>query len=172
MGETLDIDALYAASYRRLVVQLYALCGDLGDAEDAVQEAFVAAIRKQRALDAVDNPEAWLRTVALNRIRGGWRHALVVRRYEVKVPGPQAGVEVGPEHVAIIRALADLDDQQRHVVVLHHLADLSVGQVAAELGVPTGTVKSRLSRARTRMAGLLDERADDRDSDREEPRHA
>ena len=88
----------------------------------------------------------------------------MVRRYEVKVPGPQAAVEVGPEHVAIVRALADLDDQQRHVVVLHHLADLSVGQIAAELGVPEGTVKSRLSRARGRLAGLLD--------DREEPRHA
>jgi RNA polymerase sigma-70 factor, ECF subfamily len=164
MAGTLDLDALYAASYRRLVVQMYALCGDLADAEDAVQEAFVTAIRKQRAVAAVDNPEAWLRTVALNRIRRGWRHALVVRRYEVKVPGPQAAVEVGPEHVAIVRALADLDDQQRHVVVLHHLADLSVGQIAAELGVPEGTVKSRLSRARGRLAGLLD--------DREEPRHA
>lgn len=164
MAGGLDIDALYAASYRRLVVQMYALCGDLADAEDAVQEAFVTAIRKQRALAEVNNPEAWLRTVALNRIRGGWRHALVVRRYEVKVPGPQATVEVGPEHVAIVRALADLDDQQRHVVVLHHLADLSVGQIAAELGVPEGTVKSRLSRARGRLAGLLD--------DREEHRHA
>jgi RNA polymerase sigma-70 factor (ECF subfamily) len=172
MGETLDFEALYAASYRRLVVQLFALCGDLADAEDAVQEAFVTAIRKQRAVAAVHNPEAWLRTVALNRIRGGWRHALVVRRYEVKVPGPQAEVEVGPEHVAIIRALAELDDQQRQVVVLHHLADLSVGQIAAELGVPEGTVKSRLSRARGRMAELLDEHADERTRDREEPRHA
>ncbi len=163
MAGTLDLDALYAASYRRLVVQMYAICGDLAEAEDAVQEAFVTAIRKQRSLSAVDNPEAWLRTVALNRIRGGWRHALVVRRHEVRVPGPQATVEVGPEHVAIVRALAALDDQLRHVVVLHHLADLSVGQVAAELGIPTGTVKSRLSRARGRLAGLLD--------DREEPRH-
>jgi RNA polymerase sigma-70 factor, ECF subfamily len=169
MGETLDIDALYAASYRRLVVQMYALCGDLADAEDAVQEAFVTAIRKGRALAAADNPEAWLRTVALNRIRGGWRHAVVVRRYAARVPGPQAAVAVGPEHVAIVRALADLDDKQREVVVLHHLADLGVGQIAAELGLPEGTVKSRLSRARDRLAGLLDERADD--LDREEPRH-
>jgi RNA polymerase sigma-70 factor (sigma-E family) len=172
MGETLDIDALYAASYRRLVVQLYALCGDLADAEDAVQEAFVTAIRKQRAVAALNNPEAWLRTVAMNRIRGGWRHALVVRRYEVKVPGPQSEVEVGPEHVAIVRALAGLDDQQRQVVVLHHLADLSVEQIAAELGIPEGTVKSRLSRARGRLAGPLDEHADDAHLDREEPRHA
>lgn len=172
MGRTLDVDALYAASYRRLVVQMFALCGDLADAEDAVQEAFVTAIRKQRAVAAVGNPEAWLRTVAVNRLRGGWRHALVVRRYEVKVPGPQADVEVGPEHVAIVRALARLDEQQRQVVVLHHLADLGVSQIAAELGIPEGTVKSRLSRARERLAGLLDDRVDEAHVDREEPRHA
>jgi len=170
MAESLDMDALYAASYRRLVVQLFALCGDLADAEDAVQEAFVAALRKRRQVAEVDNPEAWLRTVAVNRIRGGWRHSLVVRRYAVQVPGPQSTVTVGPEHVAVVRALATLDGQQRLVVVLHHLADLGVAQIAAELGVPEGTVKSRLSRARERLAGLLDEHADD--FDREEPRHA
>jgi RNA polymerase sigma-70 factor (ECF subfamily) len=56
--------------------------------------------------------------------------------------------------------------------VLHHLADLGVGQIAAELGIPPGTVKSRLSRARERLSGLLDERADEPYLDREEPRHA
>lgn len=172
MADGLDLDALYAAAYRRLVVQMYALCGDLSDAEDAVQEAFVAGIRRRHALAVADNPEAWLRTVALNRIRGGWRHALVVRRYEVKVPGPQADVEVGPEHVALVRALGRLDAHQREVVVLHHLADLGVGQISAELGVPEGTVKSRLSRGRAQLAQLLDERADEPAPNRQEPRHA
>jgi RNA polymerase sigma-70 factor, ECF subfamily len=168
MVDAVDMDALYAASYRRLVVQLYALCGDLADAEDAVQEAFVAALRKQRAVAAVANPEAWLRTVAVNRIRGGWRHLAVVRRYAVKVPAPRAAVEVGPEHVAVVRALDRLDEPQRLVVVLHYLADLGVEEIAAELGIPVGTVKSRLARARGRLADLLDEHVDER----EEPRHA
>ena len=109
-----------------------------------------------------------LRTVALNRIRGGWRHLAVVRRYAVTVPGPQAAVEVGPEHVAIVRALEGLDEPQRLVVVLHHLAGLGVEEIAADLGTPVGTVKSRLARARGRLAGLLDEHVDER----EEPRHA
>ena len=113
-----DLDALYAATYRRLVVQLYAICGDLTDAEDAVQEAFVAAVRKQRELARVGNVEAWLRTVAVNRLRHGWRHAKVVTKYQGKVPGPQAPVEVGPEHVAIVRALSELDRDLRRVVVL------------------------------------------------------
>jgi RNA polymerase sigma-70 factor (ECF subfamily) len=152
-----DLDELYDASYRRLVVQIYAICGDLAVAEDAVQDAFVTAVRKRSQLARLDNPEAWVRTVALNSVRHGWRHASVVRRYQARVPGQQQPVEVGPEHVAIVTALRQLDPDQREVVVLHYLADLPVGDVAAQLGVPEGTVKSRLSRARGRLAGLLDE---------------
>lgn len=157
MVDTPALDELYDASYRRLVVQLYAICGDLSDAEDAVQEAFVTAIRKQRELRKVGNPEAWVRTAALNRLRKGWRHATVVRKYQPRVPGPQQPVQAGPDHVAIVTALAQVDREHREVVVLHYLADLGVSEVAAELGIPVGTVKSRLSRARARLAGLLDE---------------
>ena len=158
------LDELYDASYRRLVVQLFAVCGVLADAEDAVQEAFVTALRKRSDLARVANPEAWLRTVAFNQLRGGWRHASVVRRYQGRVPGPQGAVEASPEHVAIVTALGEVDLDQRRVVVLHYLADLGIAEIAAELGVPEGTVKSRLSRARAKLAHLLDEQ--------EEPRHA
>jgi RNA polymerase sigma factor (sigma-70 family) len=158
MGEGPALDELYSASYRRLVVQLYALCGDLADAEDAVQEGFVAALRKHRLLRRVGNPEAWIRTMAINHLRGGWRHAAVVRKYEPRVPGPQLPVQVGPEHVAIVDALAQVDAGQRAVVVLHYLADMGTFEIADQLGIPEGTVKSRLSRARTRLAGLLDDR--------------
>ena len=157
-----DLDELYAASYRRLVVQLFALCGDMADAEDAVQEAFVIAIRKSRRVMQADNPEAWVRTVAVRRLHAGWRHAAVVRKYYPRVPGPQAPVEVGPEHVVLTTALAQLDHDQRVVVVLHHLADLGTAQIAVELGIPEGTVKSRLARGRSRLADLLDEREDQR----------
>jgi len=157
VGSAPDLDELYDASYRRLVIQLYAICGDLADAEDAVQEAFVTALRKRREFTRVDKPEAWLRTVAVNRLRHDWRHAAVVRKYQARVPGPQRAVEVGPEHVAIVTALGELEPDQRQMVVLHHLADLGTADIAAELGIPEGTVKSRLSRARTRLAGMLDE---------------
>jgi len=149
---------LYYASYGRLVLQLFALCGDLTDAEDAVQEAFVKAIGQGRAFDRVQNPEAWLRTVALNHQRNSWRHAKVVRKFATTVPGRQTAPELGPDHVAVVRALAELDPDQRQVVVLHYLADRGTAEIARELGVPEGTVKSRLSRDRERLAPLLDER--------------
>jgi RNA polymerase sigma-70 factor (ECF subfamily) len=84
----------------------------------------------------------------------------VVRRYEARVPGPQAPVEVGPDHVAIVSALAQVDRHHREVVVLHYLADLGIAEIAVELGIAEGTVKSRLSRARERLAELLDEKED------------
>jgi len=165
MPTAVDLDELYDASYRRLVVQIYAICGDLAAAEDAVQDAFVTALRKRSQLGNVSNPEAWVRAVALNEVRHGWRHASVVRRYQAKVPGPVGPVEVGPEHVAIVTALEAVDADQREAVVLHYLADLPVAEIASQLGVPEGTVKSRLSRARERLAGLLgdtDEREESR----------
>ena len=70
-----------------------------------------------------------------------------LRRYRV----PEAWVR----RVAINLALRGLPVAQRKVVVLHHLLDLPVEQVAAELGVPTGTVKSRLARARGALAAQL-----------------
>jgi RNA polymerase sigma-70 factor (sigma-E family) len=153
-----SLHELYDASYGRLVLQLFALCGDLADAEDAVQDAFVKAIGRGRAFDDVQNPEAWLRTVALNRQRNSWRHAKVVRRFMTSVPGQQTIPELDPNHVALVRALAVLDLDQRTVVVLRYLADLGTAEIARELDLPEGTVKSRLSRGRERLAPLLDER--------------
>jgi RNA polymerase sigma factor (sigma-70 family) len=148
---------VYDASYRRLVVQLFALSGDLADAEDAVQEAFVTALGKGRGFAAVDNPEAWLRTVALNHLRNRWRHLDVVRKLRMKVPGPTPDAEVGPEYVALVEALSQLDLAHRTAVVLHYLADRSIGDISGELGVPQGTVKSRLARSRELLAPLLHE---------------
>lgn len=158
MAGSSSLQDLYEASYERLVLQLFAVCGDLADAEDAVQEAFVKAIRQGRAFDKVVNPEAWLRTVALNHQRNTWRHARIVRKFIPAVPGQQSTLELGPNHVAVMQALAQLDLDQRLVVVLRYLADRGTAQIALDLGVPEGTVKSRLSRARDRLAPLLDER--------------
>ena len=157
MDVAAGVAELFQVIYPRLVVLLYATCGNQADAEDAAQEAFTKALRNQRKFIRLDNPEAWLRTVALNHLRNGWRHHDVVRRLCYKVPGPQGAFELGPDHVAIMAALAGLDRPQREVVVLHYLIDLSVAEIATTLGIAQGTVKSRLSRSRGRLAPLLAE---------------
>lgn len=157
MDVTVGVADLFQVIYPRLVVLLYATCGNQADAEDAAQEAFTKALRNQRKFTSLDNPEAWLRTVALNHLRNGWRHRDVVRRLRDKVPGPQGQLELGPDHVAIMTALARLDRPHREVVVLHYLVDLPVEEIAATLGIAPGTVKSRLARGRSRLATLLTE---------------
>ncbi|MET0916599.1 MAG: SigE family RNA polymerase sigma factor [Jiangellaceae bacterium] len=145
---------VFDASYRKLVVQLYAITGDYDEAEDLVQEAFVKAVATSRRFLRVDNKEAWLRTTAVNAHRSRWRKRRNGRRAQDRMPGLRdpAALE---EHVEIINALRALPEQQRQVVALHYLVDLPVGAIAAELGVPEGTVKSRLSRGRQALATSL-----------------
>ncbi|MEZ5093043.1 RNA polymerase sigma factor [Nocardioides sp.] len=156
--ESQDVGILpqvFAASYRRLVVQLYGVIGDYSEAEDAVQEAFVRASLHRARFEATLNPEAWLRAVAINVHRNRWRklrnfarirHRLVEA---VDLPG------LGETHLELMAALRSLPETQREVVALHHLVDLSVDEVADLLGCPTGTVKSRLARGRAALEAAL-----------------
>ncbi|WP_343969013.1 MULTISPECIES: RNA polymerase sigma factor [Kribbella] len=153
---------LYEGCYRRLVGQLFAVCGNLGEAEDAVQEAFVRAVEKPRRFAQVDNPEAWLRTVALNVVRSRYRratrfHGLLSR--QVVPPTTTAGMSA--DRVALVEALRQLPYEMREAITLHHIADLPIREIAAQLGVAEGTVKARLSRGRARLAPLVQEFADE-----------
>lgn len=153
---------LYDASYRRLVVQMLALCGEQAAAEDAVQEAFVKALGMGSRLDRLDNPEAWLRTVAINHIRNGWRHSNVFRRIMPRIPGSTASVALSPDHVAVVEALRRIPFDLRLVVTLHHIADQPTAAIAQQLGIPEGTVKGRLVKGRALLSKLLsDEGAHD-----------
>jgi RNA polymerase sigma factor (sigma-70 family) len=155
MGAEDFVREVYAASYRRLVIQVYAVAGDVGEAEDAVQEAFVKALGRGRSFASLHNPEAWLRTVALNQLRNRWRHAEVVRRFQGRLAGSPTHLELTPDHVALVEALRSLDDAHRTTVALYYLADLTVADVAMELGIPEGTVKTRLARSRELLAPML-----------------
>ncbi|QNE20815.1 RNA polymerase sigma factor [Kribbella qitaiheensis] len=160
MGESLR--DLYDGCYRRLVGQLFAICGSLSEAEDAVQEAFVRAVEKPRRFAAVDNPEAWLRVVALNVVRSRFRRQ--GRQFSLlakAIPPPGSVPALSPDHVALVEALRQLPYEQREAIALHHIVDLPVREIAVQLGVAEGTVKARLSRVRARLAPLVQEFADD-----------
>jgi RNA polymerase sigma-70 factor, ECF subfamily len=62
--------------------------------------------------------------------------------------------------VALVQALGELPEAQRRAIVLHHMCDLPVAEVAAEVGAPVGTVKARLSRGRAALMSLLGEEPD------------
>ncbi|MFA7754177.1 SigE family RNA polymerase sigma factor [Streptomyces sp. NRRL B-2790] len=151
-----EFDLFYAAAYPRLAGQMYALTGDYAEAQDVVQRAFVRAWdRRSSVLTGDRDPEAWIRTAAHRLAMSRWRRA---RRWWELVRGgsvPRPAPEPSPDHVALVAALRRLPDAQRTAIVLHHLCDLSVEQIAAETGAAVGTVKARLSRGRTALAAHL-----------------
>ena len=156
------VRGIFDASYRRLVGQLYAMCGDLASAEDVVQEAFVRALDHARAFRRTDSPQAWLRRVAINIQRSRWRRLKRYAGLQHKLVDPVTPFEPSPDHADMVRALAALPAGQREAIVLHHLVDLTVEEVAAALGIPVGTVKSRLVRGRTALEELLSEPDEER----------
>ena len=156
-----DIEDLYAGSYARLVGLVSLVAGSREEAEEAVQEAFVWLLPRWSTVSHYDDPEAWVRGVALrllsNRFRKIRNGVVAVRRQGPPAPvGPPSG-----DWVDMVRALSVLSLPHRQVVVLHYLQGLDVAAVAAELQVPVGTVKSRLSRAREVLAPLLAEEPSD-----------
>lgn len=152
MSESAYVREIYEASYRRLVTQAYAVAGDRVEAEDAVQEAFARAVAAGERFRRVDNPEAWLRTVALNVVRRRWRRAKMFKMLSPKLATPSDVPGISEDHVALMEALRALPFQLRETLALFYLADMSVQQIAATLGVADGTVKSRLTRGRTALA--------------------
>ena len=156
MRDEPDFEEFYAAVFDQLVGQLVLVTGNLQDAEDAVQEALTRAAVRWPSLRRYRVPEAWVRRVAMNLASDGFRRLrrrlVVVVRLRTDLESRQAAPLEVP---GLMDALRALPVAQRKVVVLHHLLDLPVEQVAAELGVPVGTVKSRLARARGALAARL-----------------
>lgn len=156
--DALEFDAFYTASFVRLVGQLHAMTGDRDEAQECVQEAFVRAWSHRAQLDRTQAPEAWVRTTAYRLAVSRWRRVVRSRRtpdralQDAAPPSPP-----DPARVALVAALRRLPEEQRRAIVLHHLADLPVAEVATETGVAVGTVKARLSRGRAALALLLAE---------------
>ncbi|WP_141012621.1 RNA polymerase sigma factor [Nocardioides sambongensis] len=151
-----EFDDFYTTSFRRVTSQVYAMIGDLDEATECVQEAFARAWAHRRKLDRSGHPEAWVRTTAYRLAVSRWRRKKVAARPADRAVGAPVQVPALDEsHVALVAALRQLPEAQRQALVLHHIADLPVHQVAAEVGVPEGTIKARLSRGRTALASLL-----------------
>ena len=150
-----DFDAFYAATYGRLVGQLYAITGDRQEAEDAVQEAFARAVDRWPRLRRYDMPEAWVRRVAVNLASQGFHRMRRRVALLARLGPPARAPDKSIEGLVISEALRGLSLAHRQVLVLHHAVGLPVDEVARQLGVPVGTVKARLSRGRATLAKRL-----------------
>ena len=148
---------MYRARYPDFLRVCIAMTGDREAAHDAVQEGFARGLRSLPAgLDA-DAAEAWLWRVVTNAARDQRRRAKVraaraVADHDLTVP---SAVAVD----AIAAPLERLTDRQRLVVFLRYYADLSYDQIAAALGVRSGTVAATLNAAHSVLRAELSKEA-------------
>ncbi|WP_097326577.1 SigE family RNA polymerase sigma factor [Paractinoplanes atraurantiacus] len=156
--DSADFDAFYVATVRRVVLYLYAAGGDRGDAQDIAQEAFARAWQHWPKVSGYEDPEGWVRTVAWRLMVNRWRGLRRWLAARARLGPPEEAVGgPSPDRVAVIDALQQLPAPQRQAVTLHYLLDMPVQEIAATTGVPAGTVKVRLSRARATLGRLLDD---------------
>jgi RNA polymerase sigma-70 factor, ECF subfamily len=138
------------------------------DAEDLVQETFLAAYRAWQDGRAPRRVEPWLATICLNLGRSRFRHR-ARRPQEVALEPREFADEVDVEREAIgrierravHRALWELPEEQRIAITLVDLVGLATAEAAAVMGTPRGTVLSRLHRGRRALAALLADHAED-----------
>jgi RNA polymerase sigma-70 factor, ECF subfamily len=159
----LKVDAVYGTAL--------AILGHEADAQDAVQEAFVAAWRSMAALRDPDRFEAWFGRIVVNACRMSLRKRRAVREIAVRSSGGDAYGADGElqerpsdsPSLADLAASADPFDRafdrlgadDRVLLVLRHRDELPVAEIAARLGIPAGTVKSRLFAARRALGRAL-----------------
>jgi RNA polymerase sigma-70 factor (ECF subfamily) len=150
-----DFGEFYQATYGRTLALITALTGNRSEAEDVTQEAFARALARWNRLRNYDLPEAWVRRVALRLATDAGRRLWRARRVSTKLsaqrPDPPARPDDAIEFADLGQALRRLPFAQREILVLHYLADLSVEQIAADRGLSTGTVKTRLVSGRRRL---------------------
>lgn len=149
-------DEFYRDTSVRMVRYAYALTGDLGDAQDVVQEAYARAWRSWRTVSGHAAPEAWLRLVITRLATDRWRRLSGWRAALARSGPPEPVAPPGEDTVLLTAALRRLPPHLRQALALHYLFDMPVQQIASETGAAVGTVTSWLSRGRAELAALLE----------------
>lgn len=123
---------------------LFASLGDADLAEEATSEAYARAYAKWESVRGYDNPSGWVYRVGLNWATSRLRR----RRYRDSRQVPEiSSIDPEPHDPELIHRLRKLKQEHREVVVLRYFFDLEQSAIADVLGIPVGTVRSRLSRA-------------------------
>ena len=150
-GDTTAFAELYDRHGRRTYMQACGLCATAEQAEDVTQEAFLSVWRLARGFDAGRGAfTAWLGAIVRNRVTDAWRRA-AARPAEVGFPAEPAqvlgaardDVRLALDRAALRELLAELPREQRDTIYLAYFEDLTAEQIAARVGAPLGTVKSR-----------------------------
>ena len=154
-GDEEAFASIARGSADRLFTVAHRILRDVGRAEDAVQQTLVTAWRQLPELRDVDRFEAWIHRILVHAC---YAEAKRARRWSanvrmLSVDGPALSVAARD---ALDRGFRRLPSDQRAVFVLYHYLDLPLGEIAETLGVPLGTVKSRLHYATASLRAALE----------------
>jgi len=141
-----DLERLYRARLDEFVRVATAIAGDRETGRDAVQEAFVSAVRKRRRFRGDGTLEAWVWRIVVNAARDARRRSV----------GPAPDVQETNGHAPVL-PLELLTDRQREIVFLHYYADLDYAAIANALEISPGTVGATLNAARRTLRSALQE---------------
>jgi RNA polymerase sigma-70 factor (ECF subfamily) len=163
-GEQQAFAELYERHARTIYNYLFRRLADWSEAEDLTAVVFLEAFRRRRDVVVVEGKLLpWLYGIATNvlrnRRRALWRHRRLVARLESQprdaaVPDVAARAEAAAQMRAVLEEIGKLPRAQQDVIALCVWSDLSYEEAAVALGVPTGTVRSRLARARAALVEL------------------
>lgn len=151
---------MYGTEYGSLVRMSAMLLGDVGSAEEVVQDSFIAVHAAWRGLRDIDKGVHYLRRSVVNRSRSVLRHRAVVGRHmpahEPDVPSAEQAAITRLQRSAVISALLTLPPRQREALVLRFYCDLSEAQVAAAMNISQGAVKSHTARGKAALRSILE----------------
>lgn len=152
-----SFEAFFQVEHERLQRALYLVTGDVQEAEELMQDAFIAVWERWDRVGEMDEPTGYLYRTAMNRFRSRLRRASRAARRAV---GAREGVDafaVADERDSVARALARLPERQRAAVVLTELLGYSSEEAGRILGVKDVTVRSLASQARAALRTHLEE---------------
>lgn len=152
-------EAFYRSTRGSTSAVVMALRGPRVGVEEVAQEAYLRAYRRWDRVAAMDRPDLWVHTVALNLAMSRLRRLGSEARAMARLSGRRqlVSASVEPSTEGFWQLVRQLPRRQGQAVALRYAADLPIADIAAVLGCAEGTVKSHLHAARTTLAELLDE---------------
>jgi RNA polymerase sigma-70 factor (ECF subfamily) len=161
-----DFEDLVRCYDKRLFNVMYGLTGDYHDALDLTEEAFIRAMKAYPRFRGDSDPFTWLYRIALNVLKKNYkkraRRAELWRRHSENNPAASSETRTAEYHVMseersrLVRdAIAQLPDAYRETITLRYIDEMSYEDISATAGCSIGTVKSRISRAKSLLGDIL-----------------